>query len=291
MCGGAILANFSPDRVRRRLTAAQLWPNAFSSAERRTTGKRKRNAAATTDDEFEAEFQLFEEEEDNDDETPIEAASAANRSRRCRAYLAGATSPLDVPVAGGSRRRRVAGATSSKYRGVRRRSSGRWAAEIRDARQGRRVWLGTYGTAEEAGRAYDREARRIRGKSARLNFPLEGCSSQRNIDLNLPAVPDDDMMATDNDAGNVGVTKIIQPMAQGAHDERRPSIVSELMGRAHQRSGTRVPPGALRRAALISACSREMEEVAALRRDLENRMRQLDERKDQLARIASLLLD
>jgi hypothetical protein len=42
---------------------------------------------------------------------------------------------------------------------------------------------------------------------------------------------------------------------------------------------------------LISACSREMEEVAALRRDLENRMRQLDERKDQLARIAALLLD
>jgi hypothetical protein len=34
-----------------------------------------------------------------------------------------------------------------------------------------------------------------------------------------------------------------------------------------------------------------MEEVAALRRDLENRMRQLDERKDQLERIASVLLD
>jgi hypothetical protein len=238
MCGGAILANFSPDRVRRRLTAAQLWPNAFSSAERRTTGKRKRNAAATTDDEFEAEFQRFEEE-DNHDETPTEAASVAGRSRRCRPYLAGATSPLDVPVAGGSRRRRVAGARSSKYRGVRRRSSGRWAAEIRDARQGRRVWLGTYGTAEEAGRAYDREARRIRGKRARLNFPLEGCSSRRNIDLNRPAVPDDDMMATDDDAGNVEVTKIIQPMAQGAHDEQTASIVSELMGRAHRRSGTK----------------------------------------------------
>ncbi|KAM0831673.1 hypothetical protein ACQ4PT_065382 [Festuca glaucescens] len=62
---------------------------------------------------------------------------------------------------------------------------------------GRRVWLGTYGTAEEAGRAYDREARRIRGKSARLNFPLEGCSRRRNlprnIDVNMPAAPDDDV--------------------------------------------------------------------------------------------------
>jgi hypothetical protein len=255
MCGGAILANYSPDRVRRRLTAAVLCPNTYFSAERKTTGKRKRKAAATTDDEFEAEFQLFEEEEDDHDdvhETPMEAASAPGRSSRHRPSLAGAISPRDVSVAWGSRRRHVAGAKSSKYRGVRRRSSGRWAAEIRDARQGRRVWLGTYGSAEEAGRAYDREARRIRGKSARLNFPLEGLP--RNIDLNLPAAPDDDMMATDDDAGNSKVTKIIQLVAQDAHDERGASIVSELMGRAHRRSGTsRVPPGALRRSALISA--------------------------------------
>ncbi|XP_015690636.1 ethylene-responsive transcription factor RAP2-12-like isoform X2 [Oryza brachyantha] len=56
------------------------------------------------------------------------------------------------------------------YRGVHKRTYGRWASEIRDTKKGHRVWIGTYDTAEAAARAYDAEARRIHGCKAKTNF-------------------------------------------------------------------------------------------------------------------------
>ncbi|KAI4982497.1 hypothetical protein ZWY2020_022989 [Hordeum vulgare] len=85
------------------------------------------------------------------------------------------TGGFDSPAQRSAKRKR-----KTHYKGIRQRPWGKWVAEIRDPIKGVRVWLGTFNSAEEAARAYDVAARRIRGKKAKLNFPQDRTFSQKS---------------------------------------------------------------------------------------------------------------
>ncbi|KAE8736412.1 hypothetical protein F3Y22_tig00000002pilonHSYRG00214 [Hibiscus syriacus] len=113
----------------------------------------------------------------NEINVEVAAVSSAvcKGNRKRTAVAAGVTTGCGRPIKDSS-----VNGNGRKFRGVRQRPWGKWAAEIRDPARRVRLWLGTYNTAEEAAMVYDNAAIKLRGPDALTNFVTPPAKEEDN---------------------------------------------------------------------------------------------------------------